>query len=66
MRTKDNFVAHWRGVASRAFAKDPTQEQMAQLAKILAQVKDADGKIREGAQPKSRPFELVPAKAAKP
>ncbi len=65
VRTKGNLVGQWRSV-SKAVAKDATQEQKDQLAKILAQVKEADGKIREGAQPKSRHFELVPAKTVKP
>jgi lysophospholipase L1-like esterase len=55
VRTKGNLVGQWRSV-SKAVAKDATQEQKDQLAKILAQVKEADGKIREGAQPKSRHF----------
>jgi lysophospholipase L1-like esterase len=62
---KEVLVGQWRGV-SKAAAKDATQEQKDQLAKLAAQVKEADGKIREAAKPKSRHFELVPAKTAKP
>ncbi len=59
--SKENMVNQWRGL-SKAVAIGGTQEQKEQLAKLAAQVKDADGKIREAAQPKSRHFELVPAK----
>ena len=62
---KENLVGQWRGL-SKAAAKDATQEQKDQLAKLAVQVKEADGKIREAAQPKSRHFELVPAKDIKP
>ena len=58
---KEGLVGQWRG-ASKAAAKDATQEQKDQLAKLAVQVKEADGKIREAAQPKPHHFELVPAK----
>jgi lysophospholipase L1-like esterase len=58
---KEGLVGQWRGV-SKAAAKDATQEQKDQLAKLTVQVKEADGKIREASQPKPHHFELVPAK----
>jgi lysophospholipase L1-like esterase len=62
---KEGVVGQWRNL-SKAAAKDATQEQKDQLAKLTAQVKEADGKIRDAAKPKSHRFELVPAKSAKP
>jgi lysophospholipase L1-like esterase len=63
--TKENLVGQWRGL-SKAVASNGSQEQKAQLAKLATQVKEADGKIRQAAQPKSHHFELVPAKTVKP
>jgi len=60
---KEGVVWTWRGV-SKAAAQGATQEQKDQLARLAAQVKEADGKIREAAKPKAHRFELVPAKPA--
>lgn len=62
---KEGLVGQWRGL-SKAAVKDATQEQKDQLAKMSAQVKEADWKIREAAKPKTHRFELLPAKVAKP
>lgn len=62
---KEGLVGQWRGL-SKATATAGTPEQKEQLVKLTAQVKEADGKIRDAAQPKKHHFELVPAKTAKP
>ncbi|MFA6568278.1 MAG: GDSL-type esterase/lipase family protein [Victivallales bacterium] len=63
---KEGLVGQWRGLSRAVANNNGTQEQKDRLAKLTVQVKEADGKIREAAQPKSRHFELVPAKPAKP
>ena len=62
---KEGLVGLWRGV-SKTVATNGSQEQKDQLVKLTAQIKEADGKIREAAQPKSHHFELVPSKISKP
>lgn len=57
---KEGLVGKWRGL-SKAIAAGGTQEQKDQLTTLAEQIKAADAKIREAAQPKSHHFELVPA-----
>ncbi|MFA6293062.1 MAG: GDSL-type esterase/lipase family protein [Victivallales bacterium] len=59
--SKEGLVGQWRGM-SKTVTSSGTPEQKEQLAKLAAQVKEADSRIRAAAQPKSRHFELVPAK----
>ncbi len=63
--TKESLVGQWRGLSSKTVGSNGSQEQKDQLAKLAAQVREADAKIREAAQPKSHSFELVLSKPAK-
>jgi hypothetical protein len=62
---KESLVGQWRGLSSKTVGSNGSQEQKDQLAKLAAQVREADAKIREAAQPKSHSFELVLSKPAK-
>ena len=42
-------------------AKTPDKELQASLDEIMKQILEADAKIREAAQPKSRHFTVTPA-----
>ena len=59
---KENLVSRWRGRSKEmAMAKTPDKELQASLDEIMKQILEADAKIREAAQPKSRHFTVTPA-----
>jgi len=60
VNAKEGVVGSWRAVSKAVQGGDASQKE--QFDKLTQQTKDADGRIRAAAQPKSHHFELAPAK----